>query len=180
MSVYVDPITVEDWLANREIFGHEEKKDSEVETQLETAYQIEMQRAGKGESADKTSLEIALNGAETGGVFELGDLLVVAPVGKTGTSKMGLEMEVFLASSKGEKISIPMNCIFAKECDKNGTVKLKIACRGGLKFKNGKTQFAWEGTGKRKIIIDTRGRPITFLDGGRQMELIGKLKEVLK
>ena len=86
LSFPADPITVEDWVANRDVFG-EGKNTSPEEKQLEMAYDIEMARAGglvlSGDQAE-WPLEILLNGLEIKDVFEGKEFVVVAPVGLVG------------------------------------------------------------------------------------------------
>lgn len=165
MSFSLDPITLEDWLANREIFGPDPLKTPENE-QLEQAFQIETIRTAKslGESRD-VSLEIIINGLELTGFQDGDDYILVAPV----SNNAPFELTLTVGNTKPRRIVIPPMDFLVIPLEKDQPLKIRA--------KNYK-DYTVAG-GKTKLITDTRGRPIKFLDGKKQQELITKIKQQL-
>lgn len=177
----IDPITVEDWVANREVFGPEEKKPAEEE-QLELAYQIETARAGKTEGDRKNlPLEVLLNGLEIGHVAEGKDYLVVAPVGPIKSKlKSAIEVGITLDSEKERKVNIPSGEVLVVPVSQKHQVKLRIKTAGNLKV-NGRKEVLWSGSGKSQLIFDGRGRPLPdHAVGKEQQEFMEKLYKQLR
>lgn len=158
LSFSLDPITLEDWLANREIFGKSESVSPE-EKQLETAFQIETVRLGNGGDRKLLPLEVIVNALDLKGVIDENDYLLIAP---PATSSLEVNLD--------KKIKIPPADFLVIPVDREKSIKLSA---------RGKTSYNWSGAGKIKIIIDTRGRPIKFLDGRKQQDLIAKIKQQL-
>lgn len=130
LTFSLDPITVEDWLGNREIFGHSQKPD-EREKELEEAYQMAqlLGRTTKGSLLDEK------------------DFLLVAPLGKDGGG------EAWVYGEKVEKIGLSMGEIKVVTTDKNRTIKLKLHFHGNVRI-DGKNRLEWTGSGKERIIFD--------------------------
>ncbi len=182
VSFPADPISVEDWVANRDVFG-ETKSTSPEEKQLEMAYDIEMARAGgvvlPGEQAD-WPLEILLNGLEVKDVFEGREFVVVAPVGLVGAkNKMAVEVELKIGVESSRKVKVNGGDVLVVPVLPDQSVRVKVRCGGSLKV-GGKNEVIWSGGGKSRLVVDVRGRPLpNFAPDQDQQEAITKLKQAL-
>lgn len=138
----LDPITVEDWVANREVFG-----ESKGDEDLEQAYQIEKARErGLGETApEDASLDLLLNGYEVANVLEKDNFVIIAPVGKPA------QAEVWIYGEKVEKKNLPAREVTVIEIDPGRTTKIKV---------RGKNNLEWSGKDFKKVVFDLRGRPL--------------------
>ncbi len=165
ISIPLDPITVEDWLANFETFGPSEKP-TEEDKQLETAYRIEQIREKQIDLPSKgLPVEVLLNGLEVAGLLEEDNYLLLVPTGKFPSGKIVLELQVILESEKVHKVTVASGDFLTIPVSSEGQIKLKIKSREGAKINN-KTELTWEGTGKEKTIIDARRRPPPTWSGG--------------
>ncbi|MBI4099922.1 hypothetical protein HY440_02845 [Candidatus Microgenomates bacterium] len=146
----IDPVTVEDWVANREIFG-----SSKDDPELELAFEIETVRNGDLGKApeDGAPLELLLNGYELANFWERGDYLIVAP---TGVAAPG---ELWIYGEKVEKKDLPARAVTTIEIDPKRQTKIKLRLQKDFRV-NGKNNFEWSGTGKTKVVFDMRGRPL--------------------
>lgn len=165
LSFSLDPITLEDWLANREIFGPNLSTTPENE-QLESAYQIETIRAAKslGERRD-FPLDVIINGLELSGFQAEKDFVLIAPT----SHKSDYEVIVTIADLKPRRLKVSPMDFLVIPLEKNQPLKIKAKNLKDFSVSSGKT----------KIIIDTRGRPINFLDGRKQQDLISKMRQQL-
>lgn len=103
LSFPVDPITVEDWVANREIFGPTKDPDQK-EREIEWGYNLEKAMEKMGE-----------------GIFlERDDFLVVLP-------KMMAETWVY--GEKIEKIDLPQNGVLTVVSNPRLPVRVKVGKR---------------------------------------------------
>lgn len=112
LSTSLDPIAIEDWIANREVFGPIEKPD-ESDLELEAAYRVE-------------------NGEEHP------DLLLLKVPGKE------LNVELTRNGKKTEKMKVGSGDFLTIVPEENGT-KIKV---------RGKKDVVWEGSDKKKIIVE--------------------------
>ncbi len=110
----LDPITVEDWLGNREIFGPAKNPDDHHK-ELERAFELELIRNGKF------------------GIFELEDILLVAPQASG---------EAWLYGEKVEKIDLPSGRVITKilQWDKPFRIKIKIKGKPDLEWSGEKKE----------------------------------------
>lgn len=98
----VDPITVEDWLANREIFGSQ--KDDEY---LEKAYQMEtaLEAAKSGEIVEKEE-DLIFKSADGGEAWIYGEKVraIALPSGKIiiETIELGRPVKIKIRTGKKE------------------------------------------------------------------------------
>jgi hypothetical protein len=175
----IDPVTTEDWVANREIFGYvKDENPSEEEKALELAYLTEMVREKKSDVPTKDlPLQVLLNGQEVAGIVEVEEVLIVAPAGKAGQKGVAIEAEL-LVDGKQNKISVLSADLLTVKLDPKQEIKLRVRCKGDLKI-DGKSEAQWNGTGKASIIFDTRGRPLpaTTLEAAREFAI--KVKQQL-
>ncbi len=171
LPVAVDPITIEDWLANREILG--EAGESTETAYLETAYLIEKIRLKEftGERSE-LPLEVKLHGFELEGIIEDKHDLVIAPSGATSIpSKVAFEVELGIDNEKPQKISIHGGEVAVIPVLPRNQVKVKIKCQGKLKIEN-KSQANVTTGGKLNVILDGRGRPMEIYDIPRQQRIM--------
>jgi hypothetical protein len=133
LETSVDPLTVEDWLANREVFGPVEKPNVE-EKELERVFQLETEKVGDG-------------GAR--GVYEDGNFLLICACGKRKGEACSVEWN--LGKEKLKRLIVSSSLALSLSPDVE--LKLKIRCRNGFKISGG-NEFSWQGTGKTKVIID--------------------------
>lgn len=160
LTISVDPITCEDWIANRETFGQLEKY-SDSDKELEIAFQIESLRQGKSSGAKDLPLEISLNGLGLSGSQSVGNDWLLAPVGVADMSKKTvLEMELVSASGKEKKLFGPGQ-IAVVPLNSGEKYQVKIGLNGKLRIDN-KDSLNLSVEGVKRLIIDTRGRPIVF------------------
>lgn len=94
----MDPITIEDWVANREVFGPSQSSGQASEAELEEAYKLELA------SKDKS------------GIIEMEGILLVA------SPKDSL---AWIYGEKVEKINLPKNDIVVRRVDPNRKIKVK-------------------------------------------------------
>lgn len=182
----IDPITVEDWVANRELFGQDKHDNSEQTEELEQAFQIEKLRAASvrqpadsGEPMENLDLFLLLNGVETAGIIDQKDYLVVAPSGRGTEGRKVAEIKAVYMGTKGEKISVIGGEIEVIDLDPTRSVKVQVSLGADLKIDR-KSGVSWSGAGKRLLVVDVRGRPLPeFGLGVRQQELMKKMRKVL-
>ena len=185
LSFPVDPITVEDWVANREIFGVDKDDNSEHADELETAYQVEKLRElgaasakSSGEPKKDLSLFMQLNGVEASGLIDQQEYLLVAPLGWGNAGRVA-EVKLAYIGSKPEKIDVGGGDVLVHQLDPTRSLKIQVRLGGDLKI-DGKSQAAWSGAGKKLLVFDSRGRPLPeFEPGEKQQEMIKKMKEGL-
>jgi hypothetical protein len=144
LSFDIDPRKVEDWLANREVFGMEEEADFE-EKECEAAYK----------------LEEALTAGAAAGFCEQGDCLVVAPAPGKG-EKEGAVLEVEFASGgrKPRKITAKAGETGVFALNGGSDLAVKAICRQGWTI-NGQAKKEWRGKSPERLIVDTRGGKAT-------------------
>lgn len=177
----IDPITVEDWVANREMLGENKRDNSGQTEELEMAYRVETLRAGREESDGVLNLFLLLNGTKTSGVIDRGEILVIVPVGRAGVSGRKIaEVKInYVGGKSSEKFSVFSDGVFIKELDSTLTLKLEINLGSDLRL-DGKSKVSWGGAGKKLLVFDGRGRPISdFGPGVSTQELMKKIKGVL-
>jgi len=173
----LDPITIEDWLGNREYFGLVGKQD-ELAKELEIAYQIEQLRSKKQSGGKDLPLEIALSGMEISGSFALGNMWIIAPVGRVNFGKkVAIEIEI-KPDILGQKKLIPPGEIVYFSLEQDKKYNVKITCHEGLTIDK-KSSIALEISNCRRLIIDTRGRPISFWPSSIQTKKNKLYKEAL-
>lgn len=173
----IDPITVEDWVANREIFGAA-KKESEQEKELERAFQIESirQNTSEDEVADD-DLVLQLVGKEAVGIVDAADFLLLAPAGRVDARAKTTVMAVEVNADGGKpvKARVLAGNVEILPVEKINSLKIKISMGAGLKI-DGKSGVSWSGGGKTKLVFDGRGRPVGEIRvGPGQMETMRKL-----
>ncbi len=173
----LDPISVEDWVANREIFGLS-KSQSDKDRELELACQIEEAKGKQlGELPKGAPLEILLNGYEVLGIFEGDDFVIVVPSGsvKGGKSQAG---SAWIYGEKTEEIKLPEGEVSVISVNPRYSTKIKVKLSSGWQIDR-KSQVEWVGSGKKKIVFDIRGRPLPEYEVGKeQQENMRKLMEV--
>ena len=183
LSFPVDPVSVEDWVANREVFGLGKPDSGEEEEQLELAYQIELARAGKLEGERKQlPLSVLLNGFEVGNTVEGADYLVVAPTGKVGkgNKRTAMELTVSFNKEKQRKVEVLEGEVLAVGATKEQETKLTVRCFGLLRL-FGRRDWKWEGAGKRVLVFDGRGRPLPQYEPGTgTREIMGNIRQQLR
>lgn len=160
LTLQIDPITLEDWVANREFFGPLETY-SDLDKELEIAFQIESLRQGKSTGAKDLPLEISLNGLELSGSQMVSGGWLLAPTGPVDhNKKVVMEMEI-IGSGKKEKKMLGPGEIVAIPLDGSTKYQIKIGLNGKLRI-DGKDSLNLTVESVGKLIIDTRGRPIYF------------------
>lgn len=176
----IDPVTVEDWVANRELFGQDKHDNSEQTEELERAYQVEkLRELGNGGENENLPLFSLLNGTETSGLVDRGDFLLMAPLGRTEEGRKVAEVKVTYLGSKPEKIDITGADVHLVDLDPTRSLKIQINLGANLKI-NQKSSAAWSGAGKRLLVIDVRGRPLPdFGPGAKHQELMKKMRKTL-
>lgn len=177
LSFSADPLTVEDWLANREVFGPVEKPTSE-DSELEMAFQTEQARKKTLEGSSKDwPIPIVLNATEAVGLVDVQDYLLIIPSGKAVLGKNVLELEISGGSEGMQKMTVVASDLVVISAKPEEELKIKVRTKEGMTI-NKKSEVNWMGLGKKKIIIDSRGRPLTLLDGERQRKFMSKVKEL--
>ncbi len=178
----IDPITVEDWVANREIFGREKGDHSEQTEEIELAYQVEKLREsmgngeqppsaqGSGGAEEDLDLFLLLNGVEVVGTIDRKDYLAIVPEGRIPDGRKLAEIKINqLGLKKEEKFNIFFGELFIKELDP--TVSYKVQVYPG--------KVSWTGAGKKVFVFDGRGRPLPdFGPGVKSQEIMKKIKNI--
>jgi hypothetical protein len=170
----VDPITIEDWIANREIFG----ADSKSQVEFEHAFLVEQIRHKEYTgSLEDMPLEVLLNASELTGLVEKGEELAVAPGGiPPAVGQPAMIVELTLDSEKPKKIVVSSGEILVVPVLKRNQIKIKVGTKGKLLI-NGKNEASWIGGGRINLIFDGRGRPAMSFDLLRQINLMKNLYE---
>ncbi len=174
----IDPLTLEDWLANRDYFGSVDLPGS-VDADLEAAYLIESLRQNKISGTKDLPVEVLLSGLELSGSQALAEVWVIAPKGRPKVKeKTALNLEI-MEDGNAKKVEVaPLEIMFVNlEKDKNYNVKASLNGDLRIEDKNTITITISQCT---RLIIDTRGRPIQFLDSGLQREKNKEWKEAFK
>ncbi len=168
----VDPITIEDWIANREIFGPEDQ--SQIE--LDHAFLVEQIRHKEFQGVlEELPLEVLLNASELTGVVEKGDELAVAAAGVApAAGQVAMVVELILDGEKPRKMTVASGEILVVPVLKRNQIKLKVWTKGRLLI-NGKNEASWIGGGKINLIFDGRGRPAVTFDLAKQLALMKSL-----
>ncbi len=183
LSLPVDPLSVEDYLANRELLGIVED-NTELTAELDLAFRIEEIRSAK-QAASKVgpedfprglALPVFLHGYEPVGLVEYENFVVFAPAGKVELSKPLLEIELVLDWKGLEKITVLGGNVWSVDLPSDQTAKIKVRTKGGAKI-GGKGEQSWSGRGPKKLVVDGRGRPLTLLPPSKQREIMASLKE---
>lgn len=178
VSLPIDPITIEDWLANRELLEIIDD-DGDIGADLELAYLIEQARGSTkkmGEDYPRgVNFEIILHGYEPEGLVEYDDTVVIAPSGKLNLGKTAMDLELILDWQNVQKLQVACGDVAIFPLDEDQTVKVKAKSHGDLKF-TGKREVNWSGKGKKRLIVDGRGRPLHFHASRPQRDLMEKLR----
>lgn len=175
----IDPITMEDWLANREIFGPVEKPNVEDKV-LEISFLTLQARSGKLEGENREwPIPVILNGTEETGMIEQKDSLLFIPSGKTKAGKEAIVCELMQENGQAQKIRVAGGDVLLVTTDPKKELKLKIDFKQGLKV-SGKAGLIWSGGGMGNVVFDGRGRPVTQSGGAAQMESTRKMYEALR
>jgi hypothetical protein len=126
----VDPITIEDWIANREIFG----SDGKSQIEFEHAFLVEQIRHKEYVgSLEEMPLEVLLNASELTGVVEKGEELAVAPGGiPPAVGQPAMNVELTLDAEKPKKITVPSGEIIVIPVLKRNQIKIKVGIRTKL------------------------------------------------
>lgn len=165
----IDPITIEDWIANREIFG----VDRESQEELEHAFLVEQIRHKEYQGdLQEMPLEVLMNASELTGVVEKGDELAIAPAGiPPAAGQVAMVVELTLDSDKPKKLNVLSGEILIVPVLKRNQIKLKVWTKGKLLI-NGKGDATWIGGGRINLIFDGRGRPVVSFDANKQLDLM--------
>lgn len=168
----VDPITVEDWIANREIFG----ADHESTLELEHAFLVEQIRHKEFQgNLEEMPLEVLMNASELTGVVEKGEELAIAPAGiAPQIGQTAMVVELTLDMEKPKKINVPAGEILIIPVLKRNQIKVKVWTKGKLLI-NGKSEATWIGGGRINLIFDGRGRPVVTFELTKQLVLMKNL-----
>lgn len=174
----LDPISVEDWVGNREVFGPG-KNLTEEEKELELAFQIESAKGKQlGEVPDDVAIEVLLNGYEVPDLFERADFLIIAPVGVAKNEK-SIVGSVWIYGDQVTETKLPAGDVLVIEMGNGKPTKIKVKLGSGFTI-NKKAQAEWTGSEKKKLIFDLRGRPLPEISVGKwQQEKNRKLKSHL-
>lgn len=174
LTLPIDPITVEDWVANRELFGPDKEEELEMAYQIEKLRELESRGQGKD-----LPLFLLLNGVEVAGIIDQKDYLVVAPLGRGTEGKKVAEVKITYLGSRAEKIEVAGGEVEIIDLDPTRSVKVQVGFGADLKVDK-KSGVSWSGAGKRLLVVDVRGRPLPdFGPGARQQELMKKMRKTL-
>lgn len=176
LSFPLDPVTIEDWVANREFLGTVENPN-ELDSELETAYQIEMLRHKKASATKDQDVFVIASGLELSGSQQIKEAIwLLAPVGSMfGKEKKVGEVEIS-GGLKEKKVLLPREIIVI-DLDPGHNYEVRAKFQGNLTIDK-KSEAKVALSGYSKLIIDTRGRPITFDDSRVQREKMGKWKNL--
>lgn len=176
----IDPITVEDWVANREIFGEDKHDTSDQTEELETAYKIEkLRELESGGQEEDLPLFLLLNGVEVAGIVDQKDYLVVAPSGRGIEGRKVAEVRVTYVGGKAEKTDLKGGEVEIVDLDPTRSVKIQVNLGGDLRVDK-KSSMSWSGAGKKLLVFDGRGRPLPdFGPSQKQQELVKKMRAKL-
>ena len=136
VSFNADPLSVEDWLGNREVFGPVEKPN-DTDLELEKAFLIEKEK---------------MNDGGVKGIYEQEFLLLICAKGKG--EKVAFEAQWSSGMEKKTKkahVFAPGEAIINSSAENE--TKLNVKCQNGFKIA-GKNEFVFKAAGKTKIIID--------------------------
>lgn len=161
LSFSLDPVSIEDWVANREVFGPVEKP-TDQDRELERAYLIESLRAKKISAAKDQPVFVAISGLELSGSQPLGKDWLIAPEGRiSGKEKKAADLEIKTDGGPKEKHNAAPGDIGVIKLNPHKTHEIKCRLYGGLRVEK-KSEIKLKLSGCERLIIDTRGRPIEF------------------
>lgn len=130
-----DPIAIEDWIANRQLFGPVEKPEA-ADLELEAAFALESEC-----DSDKG----------TKGLYENGQMTLLCCWGKTPKEACIVSWKD--DKGKEKKLSVSGGGFIKMEIPESKEAKLKISCRNNFKI-SGKNETTWQGNGERKVIVE--------------------------
>lgn len=178
LTVSIDPISCEDWLANRGCFGPVENP-TDQERDLEIAYLIEQARNGKISGGKDLPIEVVLSGLQISGSEQHGNVWLLAPTGSVDLKKKTvMEMVIKRGSDKSEKKTFGPGEIFVTPLERGESYDIKIGLNGNLRIDK-KDSMSAVVTGVEKLVIDTRGRPTAFWPGNIQKEKLKVWRRLL-